>query len=41
METFEKLFVGILLTVYFIEFVIKNVLQLNGQNKQLKANQAK
>jgi protein-S-isoprenylcysteine O-methyltransferase Ste14 len=41
METFEKLFVGILLTAYFIGFVIKNIVTKNRIKQRIKGNSIK
>jgi protein-S-isoprenylcysteine O-methyltransferase Ste14 len=41
METFEKLFVGILLTVYFIGFIIKNIVTVKRTKQAIKGKSSK
>ncbi len=41
MDTFEKLFVGILLTIYFIGFIIKNVVTVKRTKQAIKGKSSK
>ena len=41
METFDKLFVGILLTVYFTGFIIKNIITVKRTKQAIKGKSSK